>query len=45
MHGHTHHAVDYSIGAVRILSNAFGYPREGTGVQLDQVIALEEKNS
>lgn len=45
MHGHTHHAVDYSIGAVRILSNAFGYPREGTGVKLDQVIELEEKNS
>ena len=43
MHGHTHHAVDYRIGAVRVLSNAFGYPREGTGVQLDQVIELEEK--
>ena len=43
MHGHTHHAVDYRIGAVRVLSNAFGYPREGTSVQLDQVIELEEK--
>ena len=43
VHGHTHHAVDYRIGAVRILSNAFGYPREGTGVRLDQVIELEEK--
>ncbi len=43
MHGHTHHAVDYRIGTVRILSNAFGYPREGTGVQLDQVITLEER--
>jgi len=26
-----------------VLSNAFGYPREGTGVQLDRVIELEEK--
>ncbi len=43
VHGHTHHAVDYRLGAVRILSNAFGYPREGTGVQLDQVIELEEQ--
>jgi hypothetical protein len=38
-------AVDYSIAAVRILSNAFGYPGEGTGAQLDQVIELEEKTS
>lgn len=38
----THHAVDYRIGAVRIVSNPFGYPGEDTGVQLDQVIALEE---
>ncbi len=43
MHGHTHHAVDYRIGAVRVLSNAFGYPMEGTGVRLDQVIELKEK--
>ncbi|WP_414039748.1 metallophosphoesterase [Acidithiobacillus sp. M4-SHS-6] len=42
MHGHIHHVVDYRIGKVRVLSNPFGYPREGTGVQLEQVIELEE---
>jgi predicted phosphodiesterase len=41
LHGHTHHAVDYHIGAVRVLSNAYGYPNEGTGVILDQAIALD----
>ena len=42
VHGHIHHAVDYRMGAVRVLSNPFGYPREATGVRLDQVIVLEE---
>ncbi|OFC63523.1 metallophosphoesterase [Acidithiobacillus caldus] len=40
VHGHTHHAVDYVQDEVRILSNPFGYPSEGTGVKLDDVIAL-----
>ncbi|MBU2803128.1 metallophosphoesterase [Acidithiobacillus caldus] len=40
VHGHTHHAVDYVQDGVRILSNPFGYPSEGTGVKLDDVIAL-----
>ncbi|HQR47593.1 MAG TPA: metallophosphoesterase [Thermoanaerobaculia bacterium] len=28
IHGHTHHAVDYRIGATRIVSNPWGYPAE-----------------
>ncbi len=32
-----------SVHAVRVLSNAFGYPMEGTGVRLDQLIELKEK--
>ena len=28
IHGHTHHCVDYRIGATRILSNQRGYPHE-----------------
>ncbi|MBL9118939.1 MAG: metallophosphoesterase family protein [Phycisphaerae bacterium] len=28
VHGHTHHAVDYRIGATRVLSNQRGYPTE-----------------
>jgi Icc-related predicted phosphoesterase len=26
VHGHTHHCVDYTIGATRVLSNQRGYP-------------------
>jgi predicted phosphodiesterase len=29
IHGHTHHPVDYRIGTTRILSNQWGYPKEG----------------
>ena len=28
IHGHTHHNVDYKIGATRIYSNQRGYPEE-----------------
>jgi hypothetical protein len=28
VHGHTHHCVDYRIGATRVLSNQRGYPDE-----------------
>jgi hypothetical protein len=28
VHGHTHHRVDYRIGATRVLSNQRGYPDE-----------------
>lgn len=28
IHGHTHHCVDYEIGATRVLSNQAGYPHE-----------------
>jgi predicted phosphodiesterase len=28
VHGHTHHPVDYKIGATRVLSNPRGYPGE-----------------
>jgi Icc-related predicted phosphoesterase len=28
VHGHTHHAVDYTIGTTRVLSNQRGYPTE-----------------
>jgi predicted phosphodiesterase len=29
IHGHTHHPVDYRVGATRVLSNQWGYPKEG----------------
>ena len=29
IHGHTHHPVDYQVGATRVLSNQWGYPKEG----------------
>ncbi|HEX7580609.1 MAG TPA: metallophosphoesterase, partial [Thermoanaerobaculia bacterium] len=28
IHGHTHHPVDYQVGATRVLSNQWGYPKE-----------------
>ncbi len=31
IHGHTHHCVDYEIGATRVVSNQRGYPGEQTG--------------
>jgi predicted phosphodiesterase len=31
VHGHTHHCVDYAIGATRVLSNQRGYPGEPVG--------------
>ena len=32
VHGHTHHPVDYRIGATRVLSNQWGYPKESLAV-------------
>lgn len=29
IHGHTHHNVDYHVGATRVISNQWGYPEEG----------------
>lgn len=40
VHGHTHHAVDYTQDDLRILSNPYGYQRESTGVSLNQRIVL-----
>lgn len=44
VHGHTHHAVDYHVGATRVVSNPRGYAREGwseqTGWQGDLVIEV-----
>jgi hypothetical protein len=31
IHGHTHHCVDYALGATRVLSNQRGYPGEAVG--------------
>ncbi|TAX99536.1 phosphatase [Rhizobium leguminosarum] len=31
VHGHIHHRNDYMVGSTRIVSNAKGYPGEGTG--------------
>lgn len=31
VHGHTHHCVDYVVGATRVLSNQRGYPGEAVG--------------
>lgn len=31
IHGHTHHAVDYTFRGTRVVSNPLGYPGEGTG--------------
>ena len=28
VHGHTHSSCDYLVGATRVISNPFGYPRE-----------------
>jgi hypothetical protein len=28
VHGHTHSSCDYVLGAARVVSNPFGYPRE-----------------
>ncbi len=42
IHGHIHHAVDYEINGVRVLSNPKGYPHEvGTGFVGDGVVELE----
>lgn len=39
VHGHTHHNVDYCIGATRIVSNQWGYPGENTlpGVEIVEI--------
>ena len=33
IHGHTHHACDYTIGETRVICNPRGYPREKSGYQ------------
>jgi Icc-related predicted phosphoesterase len=39
VHGHIHHAMDYRIGATRVLSNPRGYPSEvGVGFRPDLVV-------
>ncbi|HEX8360060.1 MAG TPA: metallophosphoesterase [Longimicrobium sp.] len=40
IHGHTHHCVDYQIGATRIVSNQRGYPDEHVA-DFDPTMALE----
>jgi predicted phosphodiesterase len=41
VHGHTHHCVDYTIGATRILSNQRGYPTEqGIGFRPELVVEV-----
>jgi hypothetical protein len=40
LHGHTHHAVDYSIKGTRIVSNPRGYPGESTGFNADLLITV-----
>ena len=37
IHGHTHHPVDYRIGATRVLSRQWGYPREGLPMSAELV--------
>jgi predicted phosphodiesterase len=42
IHGHTHHNVDYQLGATRVLTNQRGYPREiCAGFDPGMVIELE----
>ena len=38
-HGHTHLAVDYSVGKTRVISNPLGYSRESTGFN-DDILEL-----
>lgn len=41
LHGHTHHCVDYTIGATRVVSNQRGYPDEAVpGFRPDLVLEL-----
>lgn len=39
-HGHTHHKVDYRIGATRVLSNPRGYPGQVLGHDPDLILAI-----
>lgn len=38
VHGHVHHRNDYMIGDTRVVSNARGYPGEGTGFEPEFVV-------
>jgi 3',5'-cyclic AMP phosphodiesterase CpdA len=41
VHGHTHHSVDYRIGATRVLANQKGYPHQAdTGFVSDFVVSI-----
>lgn len=40
IHGHTHHCVDYRIGATRVISNQRGYPSEDVG-RFDPGLVIE----
>ena len=42
MHGHTHLALNYSIGNTQVLSNPKGYPNEDTLYDKDMLICVEE---
>jgi predicted phosphodiesterase len=39
-HGHTHHAVNYTVGGTRVVSNPKGYGREMTGFDPRQIIEV-----
>ena len=40
IHGHTHHAFDYTLSGTRVVCNPRGYPDEPTGFRDDFVIAI-----
>jgi predicted phosphodiesterase len=40
IHGHTHHALDYTVRGTRVVCNARGYPGEGTGFVPDLVVEI-----
>jgi Icc-related predicted phosphoesterase len=41
VHGHTHHAVDYTVARTRILSNPRGYRHEGASTGFDPMLVVE----
>ncbi|MBW9051157.1 metallophosphoesterase [Rhizobium mesosinicum] len=40
VHGHVHHACDYSVGSTRVLCNPAGYPEEYDGFQPQLVVEV-----
>ena len=40
IHGHTHHAFDYTVRGTRVLSNPRGYAGEETGFRADLVVEI-----